>query len=287
MNVNLEKSTKWLVDYSSQKNEVIATYMFGSILREKKHPKDIDVAFLVSDQNTVNSLEKSIEYSTELSQKIHYDDFDVVILNNAPVIFKYDVISKGRLIYSSDDFKRIEFETISYRQYFHFRNCLEQYDNSTRKRWTNKGGQQMFNKEIVFQRANITETSIKKLEKIQELSENEFLSNSQHLALAEHYLRLGIDALIDLSLHIIAVKSLGRPGNPREIINILAQSEVIPHDFVQKGIKLVKLRDKLIHLYWEVEAVDIYQILQKELDTINKFLDYLLLTVEKEVESEE
>lgn len=283
MNVDLNRCTKWIADYSSQNKEIVAVYLFGSILEPQKKPNDVDIAFLIEESKAVNIFEKSVSYTADLTQRFGYNGFDIVILNKSPLAFRYDIISQGRLIYSANEFERIKFEALSVREYLSFKHCLKQYDEYSLKRWGNKGGQEMFNKEIVFQRANVTESSIKKLEQLKSLSETEFLSNSQHIALAEHYLRLGIDSLIDLSNHIIAVKALGRPSAPKDIIHLLSEGEIIPQDFIPEGIKLVKLRDKLIHLYWEVEASDIYQVLHKELVMINNFLHYLLKAVEKGV----
>jgi len=284
MKIDLNEWIRIIQGYSLTKNDIIAVYLFGSILNASDLTKieDVDIAFLLTEDESTNIFEKTIELNTELCQLLNFDKFDVVILNNAPLPFRYDIITQGEIIYSKNDDIRRDFESLSIKKYQKFKPYLEDYDKYLKLRLVKKGEKTMFNKEIVFQRANISENALKKLSKLKELPETIFLTDAQNIALSEHYLRISIDSLVDLATHIIAVKGLGRPGSAKDIVNFLAQAEVIPQDFVNPTLKLIKLRDRLIHLYWEVEAVEIYDVVQKELPNIFNFLNYLLKYIEKE-----
>ncbi|MDI6734952.1 MAG: DUF86 domain-containing protein [bacterium] len=283
MNIDLNGWIKIIQGYSLTKDDVIGVYLFGSILTtsDLSQVEDIDIAFLLKGGESINAFEKTIELNAELCQLLNFDKFDIVILNNAPLPFRYDIIVSGKLICSKDDELRREFEDLSSKKYFKFKPYLEHYDKYLEARVTRKG-ENMFNKEIVFQRANMAETSIKKLNKLKELPETIFLTDAQNIALAEHYLRISIDSLVDLATHIIAVKGLGRPGSSKDIINFLAQAEAIPHEFTKTTLRLIKLRDRLVHLYWEVESPEIYEVLQNEIPHISQLLNYLLKYIEKE-----
>jgi len=289
MNVDLNNWIKVIQGYSSTKDEILGVYLFGSILEttDLTQIEDVDIAFLLESDDSVNAFEKAIELNTELSQLLNFDKLDVVILNNAPLPFRYDIIVSGNLIYSKNDELRRDFEILFTKKYLKFKPYLEHYDKYLESRLTREEVNYMFNKEIVFQRANICESALKKLTKLQKLPETIFLTDAQNIALAEHYLRISIDSLVDLAIHIIAVKGLGRPGSSKDIVNYLTQAGVIPQEFVKPTLKLIKLRDRLIHLYWEVESPEIYDIVQKELDNIYKLLTYLLKYVEKESSPQE
>lgn len=289
MNIDLNEWIKIIQGYSLTKDEILGVYLFGSILNttDLSQIEDVDIGFLLEEDNSINALEKAIELDTELSQLLNFDNFDVVILNNSPLPFRYDIITSGKLVYSKDDGKRREFESLSTKEYLKFKPYLQDYDKYLELRLIGKGRENMFNKEIIFQRANMSESSLKKLNKLKELPETTFLTDAQNIALAEHYLRISIDSLVDLANHIIAVKGLGRPGSSKDIVNYLAQAEVIPQEFTKTTLKLIKLRDRLIHLYWEVESPEIYDVVQKELPNISQFLTYLLKYIEKESTTEE
>lgn len=289
MNIDLKQCIKIIYGYSLTKDEVLGVYLFGSILKttDLTQIDDVDIAFLLEGGESINAFEKTIELNTELSQLMNFDKFDIVVLNNAPLPFRYDIITKGKLIYSKNDELRREFESLSTKKYFKFKPYLEHYDKYLESRLTRKERKFMFNKEIVFQRANISESALKKLNKLKEIPETIFLTDAQNIALAEHYLRISIDSLIDLATHIIAVKGLGRPGSSKDIVNYLAQAGAIPQEFTRSTLRLIKLRDRLIHLYWEVESPEIYEVVQKELPNIYNLLNYLLKYVENESDTEE
>lgn len=289
MNINLNEWIKVIKGYSLTKDEILGVYLFGSVLTATDFTQieDVDIAFLLTGDESINTFEKTIELNAELCQLLNFDKFDVVILNNAPLPFRYDIITKGKVIYSKNDELRRDFESLSTKKYFKFKPYLEHYDKYLKVRLTEKGGKTVFNKEIVFQRANISENALKKLNKLKELSETIFLTDAQNIALAEHYLRISIDSIVDLATHIIAVKGLGRPGSSKDIVNFLIQAGAIPQEFAKSTLKLIKLRDRLIHLYWEVESPEIYEVIQKELDHIYNFLNYLLKYIEQESSSEE
>lgn len=289
MNIDLYEWIKIIYGYSLTKDEVLGVYLFGSILEttDLTQIEDVDIAFLLEGGESINAFEKTIELNTDLSQLMNFDKFDIVILNNAPLPFRYDIITKGKLIYSKNDELRREFESLSTKKYCKFKPYLEHYDKYLKSRLTRKEGNFMFNKEIVFQRANMSESALKKLNKLKEIPETIFLTDAQNIALAEHYLRISIDSLVDLATHIIAVKGLGRPGSSKDIVNYLAQAGAIPQEFTRSTLRLIKLRDRLIHLYWEVESPEIYEVVQKELPNIYNLLNYLLKYVENESDTEE
>ena len=280
MKITLEECKQAIVEYSSKDTQVIASYLFGSILTDEIEAEDVDVAFLLEGGDSINGFQYSIKIDTGLCQLTGKDHFDVIIINNAPSAFQYDIITKGQLIFCHDEKQKQAFESLVCREYSGFKHYLEYYDDYLQKRMNGENQRMMFNREIVFQRVNRAEMSLKKLSQLKEIPETNFIVNPHNVALAEHYLRVSVDSLVDLSNHIIAVQGLGRPGSSREIGNILGQANVIPPDFVKKCIALIKLRDRLTHLYWEVEPTEVFEVLQQELINITTFLNCLLQHVE-------
>lgn len=98
--------------------EVDVAYIFGSFL-ESDEFNDIDVALLLSEDlglDSYKSLKFSLKVAGELERQIKPRfEFDVRILNIAPVEFQFEVIKKGRVIFSRDKSRKVdyEFEVIS------------------------------------------------------------------------------------------------------------------------------------------------------------------------------
>ncbi len=59
---------------------------------------------------------------------------DVRVLNGATLRFKSQVLRYGKLLYSVDEKKRIEFETSSLAQYYDFKPHFDRYDAARRAR---------------------------------------------------------------------------------------------------------------------------------------------------------
>jgi len=96
--------------------EVVFAYLHGSIL-ETGHPRDVDVAVYV--EGIENSLEYELSIAVELERCLG-KDVDVRILNDAPPAFRYRVVSRGEVILSRDEEKRLNFVERTVEEYLDF-----------------------------------------------------------------------------------------------------------------------------------------------------------------------
>lgn len=65
---------------------------------------------------------------TELEEALSPIEVDLVLLNRAPIVLRYEVISQGTVLYCEDDDFRTDFEDIVLRDYLDFKPFLDQYD---------------------------------------------------------------------------------------------------------------------------------------------------------------
>lgn len=65
---------------------------------------------------------------TELEEALSPIEVDLVLLNRAPIVLRYEVISQGTFLYCEDDDFRTDFEDIVLRDYLDFKPFLDQYD---------------------------------------------------------------------------------------------------------------------------------------------------------------
>ena len=102
----------------AEMKEVDVAYIFGSFLDSDEF-NDIDVALLLSEEpglDPYKSLKFSLKVAGELERQIKPRfEFDVRVLNIAPVEFQFEVIRKGCVIFTRDKSRRVdyEFEVIS------------------------------------------------------------------------------------------------------------------------------------------------------------------------------
>ncbi len=96
--------------------DIIFGYLFGSYGRDNPNPlSDIDIAVYLADN--VDLFEKKMELIGAINIILETDEVDLLILNNAPLSLQMEVISKGRLLLSKNENKRLDFMAKTYSMY--------------------------------------------------------------------------------------------------------------------------------------------------------------------------
>ncbi|MBI5701638.1 nucleotidyltransferase domain-containing protein [Candidatus Saganbacteria bacterium] len=96
---------------------IIAVYLFGSKAAKKRTSpiSDYDFGVLLSKKAAKSSyLDIKLKLTAELVGAAACDHVDVVLLNEAPLLLKYEIIKNGKLIYDNNSVKRAQllFETL-------------------------------------------------------------------------------------------------------------------------------------------------------------------------------
>jgi predicted nucleotidyltransferase len=107
----IEKITKKIEKILNRFQEIEFAYLFGSFL-ERDGFRDIDIALYVSKNYSPYEVMKfSLKIGRELEKAIKPRcEFDVKILNYAPLALQYEVIKTGRVVFCKDEAKRIRYE---------------------------------------------------------------------------------------------------------------------------------------------------------------------------------
>lgn len=120
---------------------------------------------------------------------------------------------------------------------------------------------------------------VQKLRRLAALTQEEFLSDFTKVESAKHLFQVSVECCLDVSNHIIASERFRAPKSYAESFEILAEQGIIPKTFYPILRQMVQFRNRLVHLYWEVDAEIIYEILQKNLGDFDTFaknvLDYV------------
>jgi uncharacterized protein YutE (UPF0331/DUF86 family) len=86
-----------------------------------------------------------------------------------------------------------------------------------------------------------------------------------------YYLQVAIECCLDAANHIIAAQSLRPPADYADAFAVLGEAGIVPADFVPTLQQMARLRNRLVHLYWEVDDDVLYQILTTELGDFDRF----------------
>ncbi len=113
-----------LARYAHEKG-LIALYLFGSAARgETSKLSDIDVAVLLPE-DVKDYFDTRLQMTLDLMSLLSADKIDLVILNQAPPLLKYQVVTGGKVLHSRDDKARQRFENRAILEYLDFKPILE------------------------------------------------------------------------------------------------------------------------------------------------------------------
>ena len=120
------------------------------------------------------------------------------------------------------------------------------------------------------------ESALVQLREIAKLDRNALLSNGAVLGGAKYYLQIAIESCINIGNHIISSENYRSPKDYRDIFTILSEQGILPENFSTTLRQMTGLRNRLVHLYWEVDEELIYRYLQNNLGDFDTFVHYIL-----------
>ncbi|MGD8382739.1 MAG: nucleotidyltransferase domain-containing protein [Syntrophobacterales bacterium] len=113
----------------AEKESVLFAYLYGSFLGEGFF-QDIDVAVYFDSsafEDSSDMFNYSLALSAELDMATSGVTFDLRPLNLAPLPFRFDVVTQGRVLYTTDEELRVDFEARTRSLYFDFLPHLRLY----------------------------------------------------------------------------------------------------------------------------------------------------------------
>jgi len=117
--------------------------------------------------------------------------------------------------------------------------------------------------------------------KEQPADEEELVKNYLLKSAIERNLQLAIESALDIGEVIISSLDLEKPEDYRSIIITLGKEGIIPEKFAMRFSEAAKLRNILVHMYTEVDPVQISQILENNLDDFDKYARHIARYLDK------
>ncbi|PKO21029.1 MAG: DUF86 domain-containing protein [Chloroflexi bacterium HGW-Chloroflexi-1] len=109
------------------------------------------------------------------------------------------------------------------------------------------------------------------LRDLAQLPKADLLSDLGRLGGAKYYLQVAVECCVDAANHLISRQNWRAPKSHSDSFVILAENGVIPTEFLRTTRQMVGMRNRLVHLYWEVDAETVYETLQNNLGDFDRF----------------
>ena len=116
----------------SDDQDVLALYLFGSGAQNCLQPlSDLDFGILLSRRfNKKQRFEKQIELIGKFNDFFGTDEIDLVVLNDAPPRFSFNILKHGKLLFFRDKKAIIDFREQLSNYYLDFKYFREDFDRA-------------------------------------------------------------------------------------------------------------------------------------------------------------
>jgi len=109
------------------------------------------------------------------------------------------------------------------------------------------------------------------LRELAQTPRDELLRDRIRLGAARYYLQVAVECCIDTANHLIARRGWRAPDSYADSFVVLAEHGVIPAEFVDTARQMVGMRNRLVHLYWQVDDEIVYETLRSGLIDFERF----------------
>ena len=133
-----------------------------------------------------------------------------------------------------------------------------------------KGDYELVNRTKVEWQLALIKEYLDFLLEIQSLPEELFVVSRRDFHSAERCLQLAIKCLINIGNHIISDQGLRAPKDYADIFKVLAENRILLMEDTLTLKQMVQFRNRLVHVYWDIEPKVLWQIIQEELGDIKR-----------------
>ena len=109
------------------------------------------------------------------------------------------------------------------------------------------------------------------LNQIGKTEKNSFLKDNIVIGSAKYYLQVSIEVCLDIASHIIASEHLRAPKDYADSFSVLNEAGFIASELCLKLRQMAKFRNRLVHLYGEIDNEYIYEFLKSDLQDFYEY----------------
>jgi uncharacterized protein YutE (UPF0331/DUF86 family) len=114
--------------------------------------------------------------------------------------------------------------------------------------------------------------ALQRLEDLRKLSGGEFTGDPHKVGSAKYHLIVAIEGAVDLCSHIISKNGLRTPEDYADTFRVMEEGGVFDAKFTDSLTQMARFRNRLVHIYWDIDNTELYRIIQTRLQDIHRFL---------------
>jgi uncharacterized protein YutE (UPF0331/DUF86 family) len=98
-----------------------------------------------------------------------------------------------------------------------------------------------------------------------------FLRDKVLIGSAKYYLQVSVECCLDVANHIIAAEGFRAPRDYADSFKVLEEQGVLNEELAMRLRQMAKFRNRLVHLYGEIDDAYVHEFIKKDLKDILNF----------------
>jgi uncharacterized protein YutE (UPF0331/DUF86 family) len=257
-----------------QRSPVDAAYLQGTASGRKIAGSfsELDVALLLLDKVKTNEFfDFQLYFVSELSKTLETQGLDVVILNQASLLQRAEVIRTWNVFYQRDAKRRVQWEARAVMDYLEF----QKYDDVQSKALAERTKSDRFAVDGDYVKARLARLReyTQLLEDLKSIEHAKFKSDPKLYGLAQWYLQQTVELLFGTGAYLVMALALPRPEAYHDILDAVAGRGIIERPLAYRLEHLANLRNLLAFDREQTDIDDVYQQIQTRLADLRSFAD--------------
>lgn len=134
----------------------------------------------------------------------------------------------------------------------------------------------MVNREKVEGLIRQQQEYLKHLRALAQVDEERFVSDPEKTGAAKYYCLVAIETCIDICNHITSAERFRAPLDYADAFTVLGEESIFPPEFTRTLEKMAGFRNRLVHVYAQIDDHLVHEFLRTRLDDFNRFQEYIL-----------
>jgi uncharacterized protein YutE (UPF0331/DUF86 family) len=257
-----------------QTNPVDAAYALGMTAGKRVVGKysDLDVALLLLDGIRANEFfDYQVYFVSELSKALEINDLDVLILNQASLLQRAQVVRNWGLLYQRDQKRRVVFEARAVMEYLEFQKYDEMQSKALAER--TRGERFAIDHEYVRARLARLREYVRLLADLRPIDRDKFRADPKLYGLAQWYLQQAVELLFGTGAYLVMALALPKPEAYHDILDALAGRAIIEKNLAYRLEDLANVRNLLAYDREQTDIGEVYGIIQDRVADLGAFAD--------------
>jgi uncharacterized protein YutE (UPF0331/DUF86 family) len=233
---------------------------------------DLDVGVLLLEKiKTAEYFDYQVFFVSELSKALETSELDVVILNNASLLQRAQVINTWSLLFQRDQRRRVQFAARTTMEYLEFK----KYDELQSKALAERVHGERFAVDETYVRARLLRLReyIALLHDLRGVDRVKFKGDPKLYGLAQWYLQQAVELAFGTGAYFIAALALPKPEAYHDILDSIAAHGIIDRQLAYRLEHLADLRNLLAYDREQTDIDEVYGHMQTRLTDLATFAD--------------